>query len=113
MQLRLLYLHDQAGFPEYIPRSRNNLSAGGNVSTIGLPDTFPGARLHRDSVTVTHQFCNACRHQADTVFMDLDFAGNADLHSYLLPSARRIRRVLRVTIAFTPRGRLENGRICG
>ena len=82
-RLGLLHLDHQIGTPG---RSRigHDGGTGGGIGAVVVADTLAGPLFHQHLMAPGGEFADGGRHQADPVFVDLDFLGYADLHGSLL-----------------------------
>ena len=82
-RLRLLDLDDHVGGGKDLGRGGDDARAGGRVGGIGGADARTRAGLHQHLVAGRGVLAHGRRRQADAVFLDLDFLGDADTHGSL------------------------------
>jgi hypothetical protein len=80
LELRLLDLHDHVGGGENLRGIGGDRGPRGTVMRVVEADACAGAGLHQDLMAGIGQLAYAGRHQADPVFVNLDFLRYADLH---------------------------------
>ena len=86
LRLRFLDLDDHVAACKHGLGRGRDLRADALIIRIGEADPVGRARLHEDLVARFDQFAHCRRHEADAVFMDLDFLRYADTH-VTLPAA--------------------------
>ncbi len=79
-RLRLLHLDDHVGGGEHLGRGSGDFRARLAVRVVVHSDALTGVVLDDHLVAVRHRFAHAARHEADAIFENLDFLGDADAH---------------------------------
>jgi len=81
--LRLLHLDDHVGCAEDLARRGGHLRACAYVVVVHHADSLPRIALDDDLVPLMHDLADRLRGQADAIFENLDFLGDADAHGFL------------------------------
>ncbi len=78
--LRFLHLHDHVAFREHVRGGGKNRCADLFISLVGKVDSGACLGLDKHLVTARDKFGDTRRGHADSIFVILDFFGNADAH---------------------------------
>ena len=87
-RLGLLHLHDHLRGAVDLSHLVDHLGTRPFVVLVEEPDFRAGIPFDHDPVAVLHELAHPCRRNADAIFVNLGFLGNADQHGRSFPNER-------------------------